>query len=45
MFELVVVSFELSEFSVEGVLLRFGGDVGFLDKELIIEEESRGRHS
>ena len=38
--ELVVVLAQFFEFSVEGVLLSFGGNVGFLYEELVIDVES-----
>ena len=38
--ELVVVLPQLFKFSVEGVLLGFGGNVGFLNEELVIDVES-----
>ena len=36
-FEVLVVAFKFPEFSVEGVLLGFGGKVGGLDEELVID--------
>ena len=40
--ELVVVLAQFFEFSVEGVLLGFGGNVGFLYEELVVDVESGG---
>ena len=40
MFKISIVSFELSQFSIERILLAFGGNIRSFDEELIIDLQS-----